>query len=900
MWFRSAIDALQSHSSRTPRRQSARQVPRWRFMARRISIEPLEERRMLSFSPAVDYPVATGPSAIVAADFNADGRLDLATANSGSNMVSVMLGNADGTFQAAQNSGTGTPVSQLSLAVGDFNADGKLDIVTASAANVSVLLGNGNGTFQAPSSINIGSAPSSVAVGDFNGDGKLDLGVTSNTYYPGYSGYYGSYPGSYVGRVNVLLGTGGGSFSAPITSGVSGFLSAATLADFNGDGKLDFATTNYDYGYVLVLPGTGTGNLGSPNYFTAYASRSMAAGDVNGDGKLDLVTGSQNYYYVNVLIGNGLGAFATSQYLVSGSFASFVALGDLNGDGQADIVTANWKDGSVSVLFGAGNGSLTPPVPAAAGAGVAGVALGDFNGDGRMDAATANSGSSSVSVLLNDGTWPTLDAPSITISDATVTEGNTGTVGAVFTVSLSAVYGQPVSVRYATADGSATLAGGDYQAKSGTLTFTPGQTSKTVTVLINGDRIGDGNETFSVLLSNPTNAFVRDATGVGTILDDEPYISTTDYVSGAEGNTGTTPFMFTVTLSAPYDAPVTVDYSTSDLWYDYYGYTSATADVDYVAISGTLTFAAGQTSKTVTVLVIGDRLGEWDEHFLVNLSNPTSANLGFDSALARIVDDEPYASIYNAEVVEGNSGTKALTFDVTLTTAYDVPVTVNFATADGSALAGSDYVASSGTLTFAPGVTSMPLSVMVKGDVLTEQEEYFNVLLTAATNGNIGNYNFAYGTIIDDDTAPAISISDVTRYEGNSGTTSFVFTVSLSTPSDTRVTVNYATANGSAKKGDNDYTAKSGKLTFAPGQTSKTITILVKGDKKNEGDETFFVNLSGARGAELDDGQGLGTILNDDRTGKGGGKGLNQIAFASAVDAAIDNWMTGRPKRRWW
>ena len=159
-------------------------------------------------------------------------------------------------------------------------------------------------------------APSSVAVGDFNGDGKLDLGVTSNTYYPGGGSYYGSYPGGYVGRVNVLLGTGGGSFSAPITSYEAGFLTAATLADFNGDGKLDFATTSYDDGYVLVLPGTGTGTLGTPSYYnSASGSRSMAAGDVNGDGSFDLVMGSQFNDSVGVLLGNGLGAFGTTQYL---------------------------------------------------------------------------------------------------------------------------------------------------------------------------------------------------------------------------------------------------------------------------------------------------------------------------------------------------------------------------------------------------------------------------------------------------------------------------------------------------------------------------------------------------------------------------------------------------------
>src|SRR5262249_25631112 len=152
-----------------------------------------------------------------------------------------------------------------------------------------------------------------------------------------------------------------------------------------------------------------------------------------------------------------------------------------------------------------------------------------------------------------------------------VTEGNAGTTTAVFTVSLSAAYTQPVTVRYATADGSAT-AGVDYQAAFGTLTFAPGETSKTVTVAVYGDRALEYDESFSVNRSDPTNAFRGNGRGVGTIRDDEPRLSIGD-VTMKEGNSGTTAFAFTVSLAAAYDEPVSVDFVTedgyTDWWYAY-------------------------------------------------------------------------------------------------------------------------------------------------------------------------------------------------------------------------------------------------------------------------------------------------------------------------------------------
>jgi probable HAF family extracellular repeat protein len=223
--------------------------------------------------------------------------------------------------------------------------------------------------------------------------------------------------------------------------------------------------------------------------------------------------------------------------------------------------------------------------------------------------------------------------PLMSISDVTVAEGNTGTRVATFTVTLSATSSQPVTVAYATADGTAT-AGSDYQAASGTLTIPAGQASGTITVLVNGDRLPEPNETFFVNLSTPTNAIIADGQGVGTIVDDEPRISISD-VSKKEGKRGqTTQFIFTVTLSAAYDQPVTMSFKTTDG-------TAKTSDQDYVAKTGTLTFAPGETTKTITITVNGDSKKESDETFFLDLfGNSSNSLLTKSRGVGTILNDD--------------------------------------------------------------------------------------------------------------------------------------------------------------------------------------------------------------------------------------------------------------------
>jgi hypothetical protein len=221
------------------------------------------------------------------------------------------------------------------------------------------------------------------------------------------------------------------------------------------------------------------------------------------------------------------------------------------------------------------------------------------------------------------------DAPALTVNDVTVTEGDSGAKNAVFTVLLSASSADPVSVDYATADGSA-KAPDDYAATSGTLTFAPGELSKQVTVPIVGDTLDEPHETYSLNLSNSAGATIADGRGAGTILDNDPQVSiSVDDVSRVESNG---PASFTVSLSKPSGKVVTVAYATAN--------GSAVAPDDYTARSGTLVFLAGETSKTVSVPLNDDQAEESDEAFTLGLSSAVNGTLTDAHGVGTIVDDD--------------------------------------------------------------------------------------------------------------------------------------------------------------------------------------------------------------------------------------------------------------------
>jgi Calx-beta domain len=306
---------------------------------------------------------------------------------------------------------------------------------------------------------------------------------------------------------------------------------------------------------------------------------------------------------------------------------------------------------------------------------------------------------------------------------------------------------------------------------------------------------------------------------------------------------------------------LTVDYSTLD--------GSAKAGQDYVATSGTLTFLQGETTKTFNVTILNNAAVEADELFTVTLKNLADPDVVASPGTAVITlkdnSTTPALDTNNVSVTEGNTGTTTnLTFTVSLAPATGRVVTVQYSTAGIGATSGVDFQPISGAITFNPRVTTQTISVPVNGDSIDEFTETIEVTLANPVNAGLAN-NVGFGNILDDDPNVTLSISDVSVHEGNTGTTSAVFTVRLSAPHEKIITVAYQTANGSASSAS-DYVSANAGLTFLSGELEKTITITVNGDAETEPDETFLVNLTNANFATILRGQGTGTILNDDGT----------------------------------
>ena len=443
------------------------------------------------------------------------------------------------------------------------------------------------------------------------------------------------------------------------------------------------------------------------------------------------------------------------------------------------------------------------------------------------------------------------DEPTITIQNVFQPEGDAGMTDFVFHLNLSEPMSREVAVPFYTRDGSGTVKGRDYVATAGVVRFPPGVTMQTITVKV------FGNTTYSYLprgfiLDLKPIPGVRLAPGrvSGVIVNDDPVptFSVSD-VTQAEGVSGTTAFVFDVTLSAPVSHEVWVRFVTAN--------GTAVSPDDYAARDPFVRFRPGELLQKVSVKVAGDAGFEPTETFLVNLERPGNGpTLGDRQGVGTIVndDDPPLVKVVDVIEVEENEDT-SFVFKVTLSAPSFQPVTVDYETADDTA-GEDDYTPAAGALEFEPGATLRTITVPVLGDTLYEHDERFFVKLANVSGAAIANRG--EGWIQNDDAMPALSVGDVTR----PAATSLVFDVSLSAPSGIRTTVDFATSDGTATA-PGDYTASSGTLIFEPGEMLRTITVAVAGDSAVEPAETLFVTLSNPHGALLADEQGIGTITAD-------------------------------------
>ena len=462
---------------------------------------------------------------------------------------------------------------------------------------------------------------------------------------------------------------------------------------------------------------------------------------------------------------------------------------------------------------------------------------------------------SGTGTIANDDQGLLIDSPS-------VVEGDSGSVNLAFTVTLDPAAATQVTVNYADAGSGTATSGTDYAAIGGTLTFSAGETRKTIAVSVRGDTADEADETVVIVLSNASGASIVTARGTGTIADNDIPGFSIDSPSAAEGDSESSSLTFTVTLSPASYRQVSVNYADA-------GTGTATSGSDYAAFGGTLTFAAGETSKTIAVSVTDDALDEPDETVVIALSGASSgASIAAASGTGTIADNDiPGFSIDSPSVMEGDSGSRSLTFTVSLSPASHQPATVNYADAgSGTATSGSDYeTLAGGTLRFAAGETRKTIRVSVTGDAEFEPDETVVIALSNATSDASIATASGTGIIANDEDTPGFSIDSPSVAEGDSESTILTFTVTLSPASYRQVSVNYADAgSGTATSGSDYAVLAGGTLRFAAGETSKTISVSVRGDTADEANETVVIALSDASGASLASARGTGTIADDD------------------------------------
>jgi M6 family metalloprotease-like protein len=434
-------------------------------------------------------------------------------------------------------------------------------------------------------------------------------------------------------------------------------------------------------------------------------------------------------------------------------------------------------------------------------------------------------GSTTVTIVDNDV------APTVSFGAATYSVGE-ATASLTIPITRSSTVGA-ATVNYATANGTAT-AGTDYTARTGTASFAAGVATVNIAVPITNDTVVEGNETFTVTLSNPVGMTLgaTPATTVTIVDNDVPSTVSFGAATYSVGE-ATASLTIPITRSSTVGA-ATVNYATAN--------GTATAGTDYTARTGTASFAAGVATVNIAVPITNDTVVEGNETFTVTLSNPVGMTLGATPATTvTIVDnDVPSTVSFGAATYSVGEATASLTIPITRSSTVGA-ATVNYATANGTATAGTDYTARTGTASFAAGVATVNIAVPITNDTVVEGNETFTVTLSNPVGMTLGATPATTVTIVDNDVPSTVSFGAAT-YSVGEATASLTIPITRSSTVGA-ATVNYATANGTATAGT-DYTARTGTASFAAGVATVNIAVPITNDTVVEGNETFTVTLS--------------------------------------------------------
>ena len=823
-----------------------------------------------NFSQPPGSPFAAGnsPQDVAVADFNLDGKADIVTVNGLSKNVSVLLGNGVGGFAPPINAPVGNGPELL--AVGDFNLDGKPDVVVSNFDDtVTILLGNGAGGFTPSTLTGAGPTSFAVAVGDFNLDGKPDLAVSSF--------------GTPNGLVRIFIGNGSGGFAqpaGPITV-VGGAPRSIAIADLNLDGKPDLAVADAGANTITILTGNGTGGFtpaaGSP-FPTGNNPQWISAADLNLDGRPDLAVVNATSGNVIVYLGNGAGGFTPTAPVTVGNFPVHSIVTDFNLDGKPDLLVANGSSNNVSLLLGDGTGSFTAasgsPVPA--GSGPFSVAVGDFNGDGRPDFAVPDANATNVTVELNSCNATPCGAIGFTVAsgspfpaqDRIAATGDFNLDGKLDLAVVSTGGSNSMSILLGNGTGGFTQAAGS--------PMNIGLSSLSiVTADFNSDGkpdlaiarsgsagvaifIGNGNGGFSsVGTVGGVNTLFPQSLGVGDFNHDGHVDLIVALANGGsmlllgDGASG-----FAVAPGSPFATPATVAVTVADFNQDgkldaaFADYNSNKVTVLLGNGAGAFSEAAGSpigVGKDPESITSGDfnhdgkpdlavaNLG--DGNVTILLGNGAG---GFTQAIG-----SPVAAVIDAfSIITGDfnlDGNPDLA--LVSTTAKSVSVLLGDGSGGFSQPSGSPIVGSHASATVASG----DFNLDGRADL-------------AVINGDIGGVTIYLNTCLGGAPTPTPTptptpIANLVQFNSanvsaTEACTSIAITVTRSGDTSSPASVDYATADGSATE-RGDYITARGTLSFAPGDTSKTIPILINDDSFVEGSENFFVNLSNPNGFTL-------------------------------------------------